>query len=56
MDFVKIIATELKIRPRQVENTVELLDDENTIPFIARYRKEVPVSWMRNNYGISMTG
>ena len=40
MDFVKIIATELNIRPRQVESTIELLDADNTIPFIARYRKE----------------
>ena len=35
------IAAELKIRPKQVTDTVTLLDDENTIPFIARYRKEV---------------
>ncbi|TLN09758.1 RNA-binding transcriptional accessory protein, partial [bacterium] len=34
------IAKELGIGPRQVENTVKLLDDGNTIPFIARYRKE----------------
>jgi uncharacterized protein len=41
MDLIKQIAVELKISPRQVENTVLLLDDGNTIPFIARYRKEV---------------
>jgi protein Tex len=41
MDLIKTIAQELKIGPRQVENTVALLDDGNTIPFIARYRKEV---------------
>jgi uncharacterized protein len=40
MDLIKQIAEELKIRPHQVANTVQLLDDENTIPFIARYRKE----------------
>ena len=40
MDLIKVIATELKVLPWQVENTVKLLDDENTIPFIARYRKE----------------
>ncbi len=40
MDLIKIIATELNIRLHQVENTVKLLDDGNTIPFIARYRKE----------------
>jgi len=35
------LARELKLRPRQVVRTVELLDDDNTVPFIARYRKEV---------------
>ncbi|MFH1636362.1 MAG: Tex family protein [Chloroflexota bacterium] len=34
------IATQLNIRPQQVTAVVELLDAENTIPFIARYRKE----------------
>ena len=41
MDIVKVIAAELSISPRQVGNTVNLLDEGNTIPFIARYRKEV---------------
>jgi uncharacterized protein len=40
MDLIKVIALELKISPRQIESTVKLLDDGNTIPFIARYRKE----------------
>ena len=40
MDLIKVIAAELKITPRQIESTVKLLDDGNTIPFIARYRKE----------------
>nr|WP_092073338.1 Tex family protein [Dendrosporobacter quercicolus]NSL48909.1 RNA-binding transcriptional accessory protein [Dendrosporobacter quercicolus DSM 1736]SDM49086.1 uncharacterized protein SAMN04488502_10530 [Dendrosporobacter quercicolus] len=35
------IARELSIKPRQVAATVQLLDDGNTVPFIARYRKEV---------------
>ena len=35
------IAQELGIKITQVENTVKLIDDGNTIPFIARYRKEV---------------
>ena len=35
------IARELDLRPEQVARTVELLDDDNTVPFIARYRKEV---------------
>lgn len=40
MDLIKVIAAELKFRPHQVENTIRLLDEGNTIPFIARYRKE----------------
>lgn len=40
MDLIQTIAAELKIKNFQVENTVKLLDDGNTIPFIARYRKE----------------
>ena len=35
----KKIAEELNIRESQVESTVKLIDDGNTIPFIARYRK-----------------
>ncbi len=35
------IARELNLRPDQVMRTVELLDDDNTVPFIARYRKEI---------------
>lgn len=37
----KKIAEELNIREVQVNDTVKLIDDGNTIPFIARYRKEV---------------
>ncbi len=39
--IIKTIAEELNIKPSQVENTVKLIDEGNTIPFIARYRKEV---------------
>ena len=39
--IIKTIAEELNIRPTQVENTIKLIDEGNTIPFIARYRKEV---------------
>ncbi len=39
--IIKIIAEELNIKPSQVENTIRLIDEGNTIPFIARYRKEV---------------
>jgi len=35
------IAAELKLKVWQVQKTVELLDSENTVPFIARYRKEM---------------
>ncbi|MBQ7377002.1 MAG: RNA-binding transcriptional accessory protein [Clostridia bacterium] len=41
MDLIKTLAEELKLKEEQVEKTVALLDDGNTIPFIARYRKEV---------------
>ena len=36
-----IIAKELDVKPGQVESAVTLLDEGNTVPFIARYRKEV---------------
>lgn len=41
MDIIKTLSEELKIRPEQAEAAVALLDEGNTIPFIARYRKEV---------------
>ena len=41
MNILQTIANELNIKEQQVENTVKLIDDGNTIPFIARYRKEV---------------
>jgi len=40
-DIVKILADELGINISQVEATVKLIDEGNTIPFISRYRKEV---------------
>ena len=39
--IIKIIAEELNIKQKQVEATIKLIDEGNTIPFIARYRKEV---------------
>lgn len=39
--IIKIIAEELNVKISQVENTIKLIDEGNTIPFIARYRKEV---------------
>ena len=41
MDIIKTLAEEFKLRVEQVEKTVELIDGGDTIPFIARYRKEV---------------
>ena len=38
--IVEIIAQELHIKQSQVESTIKLIDEGNTIPFIARYRKE----------------
>ena len=40
MDLIKQLAEELSLRPTQVEAAVKLLDEGNTVPFIARYRKE----------------
>jgi uncharacterized protein len=41
VDIQQHIVSQLNIRPQQVAATIELLDMENTVPFIARYRKEV---------------
>jgi uncharacterized protein len=41
IDFTKTIAGELDVRPNQVARSIELFDDDNTVPFVARYRKEV---------------
>jgi uncharacterized protein len=41
MDHIERLAAEFSIRPAQVKAAVELLDAGNTIPFIARYRKEM---------------
>ncbi|MBQ7971974.1 MAG: RNA-binding transcriptional accessory protein [Lachnospiraceae bacterium] len=41
MDIALQLATELQIKKEQVEVTVKLIDEGNTIPFIARYRKDV---------------
>lgn len=39
--LINKLAEEFKIQPKQVQDTIELIDGGNTIPFIARYRKEV---------------
>lgn len=41
MNIIETLANEFKVKTHQIENTVKLLDEGNTIPFIARYRKEV---------------
>ena len=40
-EIIAKIAEELSVKNTQVENAVKLIDEGNTIPFIARYRKEV---------------
>ena len=41
MDIIQILSEELEISKKQIESTIALIDEGNTIPFIARYRKEV---------------
>lgn len=41
MDINKTLESEFNLKPRYVENIIKLIDDGNTIPFIARYRKEL---------------
>lgn len=41
MDIIQTLQQEFSIRKEQVEQTVRLLDEGNTVPFIARYRKEM---------------
>ena len=41
MDRTAALTAEFQLRPQQAENIIRLLDDGNTIPFIARYRKEM---------------
>ena len=40
-EIVRILAAELGKDPKHIENVITLLDEGNTIPFIARYRKEM---------------
>ena len=39
-DIINEVSNELNIKPSQTESVLKLLEDGNTIPFIARYRKE----------------
>lgn len=49
MEFTQMIAQELGLRPSQVKEVIQLLDAGNTIPFIARYRKEATGELDENN-------
>ena len=40
-NIIEIVSSKLNIRPKYAENVINLLDDGNTVPFIARYRKEM---------------
>lgn len=48
MNFVDLIASETKMRPDQVRNTLQLFDAGSTVPFITRYRKEATGSLDEN--------
>lgn len=41
MDIIAVLSQELSVPKTQIESAVKLMDEGNTIPFIARYRKEV---------------
>jgi uncharacterized protein len=41
IDFAQIIAGEMKLPPQHVLRSIELFDGDNTVPFVARYRKEI---------------
>ncbi|TCQ01833.1 Tex-like protein with YqgF domain [Serpentinicella alkaliphila] len=41
MSILKQLINEFKLKEFQVSNTIQLIDEGNTIPFIARYRKEM---------------
>ena len=41
MDIIKTLSAELNIKESKLEATIQLIDEGNTIPFIARYRKEL---------------
>lgn len=48
MDIIKLLTDEFKIKEVYVKNVIELIDNDNTIPFIARYRKEMTGSLSDN--------
>ncbi len=50
MDINQVITGELGVKRWQVDAAVKLIDEGNTIPFIARYRKEVTEHWTMNSF------
>ena len=52
-DLVQQLANELAVRPNQVEAAIRLIDEGASVPFIARYRKEVTQGWTIPNYANS---
>jgi len=48
IEIIQLVAEELKLKAIQVKNTIDLLDEGNTVPFISRYRKEVTGSLDEN--------
>ena len=46
-ELVRLIAKEASVKDKQVANVLNLLEEGNTIPFIARYRKEMTDRLMR---------
>ena len=54
LDIAAKIAEELEIKKWQVEAVIKLIDEGNTIPFIARYRKEQHGALMMNSLEILM--
>ena len=51
MNLTSALATQFQLKEWQVEQVVTLLEEGNTIPFIARYRKEAHGSWMTKRSG-----
>ena len=49
MNITNRIASELGLSEQQIERTIELIDEGNTIPFISRYRKEAVVDMLEDS-------
>lgn len=54
-DYAQSLATQFNLEKWQITAVIELLDEGNTIPFIARYRKEAHGSWTIKKYVSSLT-